>query len=203
MRAPTIYRSKRDGIWQISYYLDGKRKRQSLGTKCEMTANLLASKLTGYSVENTAKHLNNSQVTSSEKSQDLATIGNNSTPSHKTGVLFVEAVNKFIKETWGINDAWMHKPEPQCNKPPTLYVMILKRLQSFSKIKSIDEVTYDNLQGFVASLRENMKDRTVNKHIARLRRFLGYCVNMQYLMETYHLSYSRIEDIIVLDKDTE
>jgi len=81
--------------------------------------------------------------------------------------------------------------------------MILKRLQSFSKIKSIDEVTYDNLQGFVASLRENMKDRTVNKHIARLRRFLGYCVNMQYLMETYHLSYSRIEDIIVLDKDTE
>jgi len=120
MRAPTIYRSKRDGIWQISYYLDGKRKRQSLGTKCEMTANLLASKLTGYSVENTEKHLNNSQVTSSEKSQDLSPFVTNSTPSHKTGVLFVEAVNKFIKETWGINDAWMHKSKSRCYNPPYL-----------------------------------------------------------------------------------
>ena len=108
MRAPTIYRSKRDGIWQISYYLDGKRKRQSLGTKCEMTANLLASKLTGYPVE------------SSKKSQDLSAIDNNSTPIDKTGVLFVEAVNKFIKSKWGINDAWMHKSKSRCYTPPYL-----------------------------------------------------------------------------------
>jgi len=213
MRTPKIYRRKRDGFWEISYYLGGKRKRQSLGTKCEMTANLLASKLTGYSVENTAKHLSNSQVTSSEKSQDLATFDNISTPSHKTGVLFVEAVNQFIKAKWGINDTWMHKPKPQCNNPPTLYVMILKRFQAFSKVKSIDEVTYDNLQGFVSSQRENMKDRTLNKHISRLRRFLDYCVNMEYIqinhankLETYkskppvRYSFSKDEIKMILEK---
>ena len=30
---------------------------------------------------------------------------------------------------------------------------------------------------------------------------ISYKEKIQYLMETYHLSYSRIEDIIVLDRD--
>ena len=161
MRTPKIYPNKRDGLWHISYYVDGKRKRKSLGTRDEVTATILASKLSGLPVTPTAIPLD--------------------APSLKSGVLFVEAVNKFIKSKWGINDAWMHKPKPQCNKPPTLYLYLLKRLQSFSQIHFVDEVTYDNLQGFIASLRESMNDRTINKHIARLRRFLGYCVNMQYV----------------------
>jgi len=169
MKTPKLYKNNRDGIWQISYYLDDKRERKSLGTKCEMTANLLASKLTGFPIAPVATPLD--------------------APALQSGVSFVEAVNKFIKSKWGINDAWMYKPKPQCNKPPTLYLMILKRLQLSSKVHSIDEVTYDNLQGFISSLRESMNDRTVNKHIARLRSFLGYCVNMQYVKinEAYKL----------------
>ena len=57
-------------------------------------------------------------------------------------------------------------------------VYILKRLAVFGNIDTVEDVNYDNLQGLMASIRDTMKPLMVNKHIARIKRFLEYCVNI-------------------------
>ena len=113
MKAPRLCKNYRDGIWFLSCYVDKKRKRLSLHTCDQVIASWAEAQLTGFQI---------SPVTE---------IPNGNNPASKSGVSFVEAVNKFIKSKWGLNDAWMHNPKPQCNKPEALALYIFKRLQCF------------------------------------------------------------------------
>ena len=79
-----------------------------------------------------------------------------------------------------------------CIKLVTMSFYILRKLAVFGNIHTVEDVKYDVLQGFIASIRDTLKPLTVNKHIARIRRFLEFCVNMEYItinhankLETY------------------
>ena len=201
MKTPRLVQQKRDGIYFILSYENGKRKRKSLGTTDKRKAGLKFSLLTGMPVP----------------SDDVPTISAGTIPpppQPSPTISFAKAVNEFIKFKYGIVNTWTTKSKASCNNPAHMSTYILKRLSKFSRINTVDEVTYNVLQGFIASLRNGgtMLDRTINKHIGRLRAFFKYCVNMQYVqineadkLETYkcktpvRYSFSKDEIKMILE----
>ena len=88
---------------------------------------------------------------------------------------------------------------------------VFQRFEKFSKAYYLDEVTFNNLQGYIASCIGTVANGTLSKHIARFRTFLEYCVNMDYILKNpakllktqkaktpirYHFSKTKVKMIL-------
>ena len=163
MKTPKLTQRKRDGIWEVSYHQNNKRIHKSLGTKSRIEPGIRFTQLTGCAVPIEPEP---------------------TTPS----TLYVDAVNGFIEAKWGIKNAWTSKRKPQCYKRNTLGKGVLKKLQAFGDITYVEDVTFQVLQGYVARLTYNggidgkgMASSSIVGHIGFIRRFLTFCVNMEYI----------------------
>lgn len=183
MKTPKLNQNKRDGIWFISYYENGERIRNTLGTKDRMLAGLKFTQITGFPVP-------------TKYGIVAPSITQPTTPRS----LYVGAVNEFIESKWGLQNAWTAKRIPQSYARKTLALGVLKKLQAFGSITYLEDVTFQVLQGYVALLTHNggingkgMVASSIVGHIGFIRRFLTFCVNMEYINKNEANKLDRIK----------
>ena len=99
--------------------------------------------------------------------------------------------------TTGCVDA---KRKPLCCARPTQAKGVLKKLQAFGNITYVEDVTFQVLQGYVALLTHNgcingkgMVALSIVGHIGFIRRFLTFCVNMEYINKNEANKLDRIK----------
>jgi integrase len=161
----TKYIKSRDNNYHFYGVVNGKRIRQSLKTDNYADALLKAEQILG------AKE---SVVPTSDQT------------------LYIDAVDRYFMRKHNKPNAWRdgYKPSEYCNG--TTILSALRRLYGVCDITYVSDVTFQALDTWLNDVKYNsyltgsttkkhtLTNKTLNKHVTRIKGFLEYCVLMGY-----------------------
>jgi len=79
-------------------------------------------------------------------------------------------------------------------KKSTVMRGTLKRFQKYSGVFCVSEIKYHNLQIFADMLSRRVSNASINNHIQRLRRFLQFCVNHDWVIKNEVNKLDRLKE---------
>jgi len=107
---------------------------------------------------------------------------------------FIDAVDDYFRTKYSKLNAWRdgYSKGNKCNASDVLTT--LRRLQEFGEITCLSEIIFPLLQNFIDDVKLNslvtgsktakrtVSNKTLNKHVTRIKGFLKYCVIMEYIV---------------------
>lgn len=189
MRTPKIKQRVNGKFYMVYIDMNGKRQRKSLRTRDYTQA-----KLRFIAMCDEAPATESAAVTVTP----VPTMPNTSVGTLNQGMDFIIAYNTFMYSKYDIKDAWEAKKKgkikSQCVKKSTVMRGTLKRFQEHSGVFCVSEIKYHNLQSFADMLSRRVSNASLNNHIQRLRRFLQFCVNHDWVIKNEANNLDRLKE---------
>ena len=170
---------KRSNYWYADFRYNGVRFRNKLHNDKNI-AQLLAEKLvTDYQLSQLGA---NDQIEEPEIVEEVVA-PKSVKPKSKKHMPFDDAVNKFIKSFYGVKDAY-YKVFGRGNSQAQAVTSCLKKYQQHSKIKNVQDATYDNLMDYMDWRSETMNNNSMCKQRAFINKFFDYAENMKWILKS-------------------